>query len=271
MRKAVLCGVGKMGRRIAALLAENENLELVAAIESDGSEIVGKDLGELIGIGRTGTQIFPASRLEKVLIERAPDVLIDFTAAREAENTIRLACANKVRLVVGTTGFTKEQTENIRGMVERSRNALVLSPNMSIGVNAFFRICGKMAGMFRDYDTEIIEVHHNQKKDAPSGTALRIAEVIAKAQGLSPDDFVFGRKGESLRRKKEICIHSVRAGDVIGEHTVIFAGNSERIELVHKAHSRDAFASGAVRAAEWIVSQPPGFYDMQDVLGANKD
>jgi len=270
MKKVLLCGVGRMGKRIAALLADNDALELVGAIESDGSELVGKDVGEASGLGKSGVLIFPASKLEKVILEKTPDVLIDFTHALESEKTARIACNYKVRLVIGTTGFSKEQLEGIQSIAEKSKNAVVLSPNMSVGVNAFFRLCEQMAGTFRDYDTEIIEVHHNLKKDAPSGTALRIAEIIAKAQGSSPDDFIFGRKGNSLRKKGEVCIHSVRSGDVVGEHTVVFAGNSERIELVHKAHSRDAFASGAILAAEWLVSQPPGFYGMQDVLASRR-
>jgi 4-hydroxy-tetrahydrodipicolinate reductase len=191
------------------------------------------------------------------------DVLIDFTAAMATEVNAPIAARCGVNLIIGTTGLTTQQRKVIDTAIEENQVRAIISPNYSIGVNVFFKIIREAAKYLADYDIEIIETHHNQKKDAPSGTALRAADVISDAVGGKK--YIYGREGIAPRGK-EIGIHAVRAGDITGDHTVLFAGNSERIEIRHIAHSPQIFAKGAVHAAEWICKQKPGIYSMDDVL-----
>ena len=171
-------------------------------------------------------------------------------------------------MVVGTTGFSPEMLKEIQTLAKGIR--CVMAPNMSVGVNVMFKIAGEMARLLsEDFDMEILEVHHRFKKDAPSGTAMRLARVVAEAAGRDLEQVgVYGRKGiTGVRTDEEIAVHALRAGDITGDHTLMFGGIGERLELIHRAHSRDNFARGAVRAARWVVGQPAGLYDMQDVLG----
>jgi len=221
-------------------------------------------LGEVAGCGDLGIPIVEAigPALPK------GDVVIDFTEPSGSLGILPEVAKAKKAIVIGTTGFSKKDTDQIRDFSKQI--PCVLSPNMSVGVNLIFKILADTARVTGDdYDVEIVEVHHRFKKDAPSGTAMKMAEVVAGALKRNLDEVgVFSRKGViGERKKKEIGIQSLRAGDVVGEHTVIFAGPGERIEITHRAHSRDNFARGALLAARWIVGQPPGLYDMQDVLG----
>jgi 4-hydroxy-tetrahydrodipicolinate reductase len=168
-----------------------------------------------------------------------------------------------VNLVVGTTGFSADQMDQMKKAID-GQVVAVISPNFSIGVNVFWKLLAVAANALKEYDIEVIEAHHNQKKDAPSGTALAAIDVLKNALGIT--EVVHGRKGVALRGK-EIGVHAVRAGDIVGDHTVLFAGPGERIEIKHQAHSRTAFASGAVRAARWVAKAAPGVYSMSDVLG----
>jgi 4-hydroxy-tetrahydrodipicolinate reductase len=199
---------------------------------------------------------------------KAGDVLIDFTLPEASLDHIRECAEHGKPAVVGSTGFSKEQLAEIGKYAQKI--PCVVSPNMSIGVNLCFKILEEIAKTIgEDYDMEIVEAHHRMKKDAPSGTAMKMAQVIAHAVNRNLDQVgVYARKGMiGERSKKEIGIQTLRAGDIVGEHTVMFAGKGERIELTHRAHSRDTFAAGAVRAAKWVVGKKPGLYDMQDVLG----
>jgi len=195
-------------------------------------------------------------------------VLIDFTFPEASLANIKL-CAELGRpIIIGSTGFTGEQLDEVGEFVRKI--PCVLSPNMSIGVNLCFKILEEVARTIGgDYDMEIVETHHRMKKDAPSGTAIKMAQVLAKAVNRNLEEVgVYARKGMiGERTNKEIGIQTLRAGDIVGEHTVLFAGIGERIEITHRAHSRETFAAGAVRAAKWIVGRKPGLYDMQDVLG----
>jgi len=171
-------------------------------------------------------------------------------------------------MVIGTTGITSESLKEVESLARKTR--CVLAPNMSVGVNVMFKIAQEMAGILgNDYDMEILEVHHRLKKDAPSGTAMRLAQILADSVGRNLEEVaVYERKGIiGKRTDKEIGIQTWRAGDITGEHTVMFGGIGERLELIHRAHNRDNFARGAVRAATWVIKQPKGLYDMQDVLG----
>jgi 4-hydroxy-tetrahydrodipicolinate reductase len=259
---AVAGAMGRMGNRIAALAQEYESITLVGAFERKGHNDIGKDI--FAGSGRAG--ILLEDGIGKV-IDRA-DVIIDFTHTGSTLEHLRTASAKKKAMVIGTTGFTKEQLAEIGSLTKTI--PCVMASNMSLGVNLLLKVLRDVAGALGDdYDIEIIEAHHRMKKDAPSGTAMKMAQVIAEAVNRNLDEVaVYARKGMiGERTKKEIGIQTVRAGDIVGEHTVLFGGLGERIEITHKASSRDTFARGALRAALWVSGRPAGLYDMQDVLG----
>ncbi|MDX1764857.1 MAG: 4-hydroxy-tetrahydrodipicolinate reductase [bacterium] len=265
MIRAVVTGAaGRMGQRIIHMLHEEDGIALSGALERTGHPQEGRDAGEIAGIGTIGVPL--AAILEPLLPDC--DVVIDFTHPDVTEKALEAAAAAGCAFVTGTTGLTKKQTAFIE---KHGATIPVLhAPNMSIGVNLLLKLLPMVAATLRDaYDVEIIEAHHHFKKDAPSGTANKLAEVIAKALKRDPrTDYTHGRCGMVGERKpREIGIHAVRGGDIIGDHTVMFCGKGERIEVAHRATSRDTFASGAVRAAKWIVGQKPGLYAMGDVLG----
>ena len=265
MIKAVVTGAGgRMGGRIATLITQTTGIEIAAAVEKEGHPSVGRDIGEMLGLGKIGVVI--ESSLT-ACIQKA-DVVIDFSFHEAAVEHLRIAVEAEKAIVIGTTGYTAEELTRIAGLAPKTR--CVLTPNMSVGVNVMFKVLSDVAKILGDdYDVEIVEAHHNLKKDAPSGTAVKMAEVIAQSLGRNlQTDAAYCRKGIiGERPRKEIGIQTVRAGDIVGEHTVIFGGMGERLEFIHRAHSRDNFARGAIRAALWVVARPNGFYDMQDVLG----
>jgi len=267
MIKAVVAGAaGRMGSRIINVLSTSEGIRLSAAIERKAHPLVGQDSCGPAGLPAGGVLTVITDDLAAAL--KAGDVLIDFTLPETSLEHIKTCADLGKPLVVGTTGFSKEQLGEINKQVQKI--PCVLSPNMSIGVNLCFKILAEIAKTIgEDYDMEIVEAHHRMKKDAPSGTAMKMAQVIAQAVNRNLDEVsVYARKGMiGERSKKEIGIQTLRAGDIVGEHTVMFAGKGERIEITHRAHSRDTFAAGAVRAAKWVVGKKPGLYDMQDVLG----
>jgi 4-hydroxy-tetrahydrodipicolinate reductase len=254
---------GRMGGRIVALARESDDLRVVAAIEQPGHPAIGRDAGEVAGAGPLGVPISadpgPALSPGRVLVE--------FTAPGATLAHLRIAAARGARAVVGTTGLSAAEVDELRGLAMRT--AILFSPNMSVGVNLAFRVLALMAkALGDDYDVEITEIHHRTKKDAPSGTAARMAEVIAEALGRDLGQVgVYGRHGlVGERRPQEIGVHALRGGDVAGEHTVIFATAGERLELTHRAASRDTFARGALRAVRFIAAAPAGLYSMHDVL-----
>ncbi|MBW1981637.1 MAG: 4-hydroxy-tetrahydrodipicolinate reductase [Deltaproteobacteria bacterium] len=265
MVKAVVAGAaGRMGGRIIHTIQESEAISLAAAFEKADHPSVGKDVGELLGLGSLGIKV--AGDLQSVI--DSGDVVIDFTFHEASVLHLRQAAAAGKPMVIGTTGFDTEEIEAIRSLAREI--PCVLAPNMSMGVNLIFKLVADIARILGDgFDIEIIEAHHHHKKDAPSGTAMKIAQIIASTLGRDLDKVgVFERRGLiGERRPEEIGIQTIRGGDIVGEHTIIFAGVGERIELTHRAHSRDNFARGAVKAAQWVVAQEPGLYDMQHVLG----
>ncbi len=267
MTGIVVAGVGgRMGNTIARLAAEAEDLVLVGATEAPEHPLCGTAL-EKVGI--------PADCLVKGSMEEAlepeqeiPVVAIDFTLPKATLENARVAARKGIAMVVGTTGFSKEESQQLTNLLERV--PAVWAPNMSVGVNLLFNLVEQVAAILDDeYDVEIAETHHRFKKDAPSGTALRLAERVAKGRGVELEQVgVFGRKGITGERKRgEIGVMAMRIGDVVGEHTVTFGTLGERVELVHKAHSRETFARGAIRAARWVVNKRPGIYGMDQVLG----
>jgi 4-hydroxy-tetrahydrodipicolinate reductase len=265
MADVVVAGAaGRMGSRLVALLADDKELRLVGALEAPGHPALGRDAGEVAGAGRAG-----------VAIEADPDraltrdrILIEFSVPEASLGHLRFVGKIGGRAVIGTTGFTPAQREEVATLARGA--AILLSPNMSVGVNVAFRVLRDMARMLGDdYDVEITEIHHRFKKDAPSGTALGMAEAVAAALGRDLQAVgVYGRQGmPGERTRQEIGMLSLRSGDVVGEHTVSFGALGERLELTHRAHSRDTFARGALRAARFIAGARPGLYSMQDVLG----
>ncbi len=265
MTDVVVAGAaGRMGSRIVACLTEHRDLRLASALEAPGHPALGRDAGEVAGVGRLGVALGADARASLT----RDRVLVEFSTPEASLEHLRLAAEAGARAVIGTTGFSARQREEIAAL--GARTAVVLSPNMSVGVTLALRVLALMArALGDDYDVEITEVHHRFKKDAPSGTALRMAEVVAEALGRDlASAAVYGRQGvPGERSRKEIGIFSLRSGDVVGEHTVSFGGIGERLELTHRAHSRDTFARGALRAARWVAGRPPGLYSMQDVLG----
>ncbi len=255
---------GRMGGRIISLLKESSALMLVGAVERPDHSALGRDAGEVAGCGRLYVPI--TDQIGKV-IDNA-QVIIDFSVSSAALGYLKIASTKKCTMVIGTTGISKEEAAQISAATKTI--PCVFSPNMSVGVNLMFKLIADLAKQTgAEYDLEIIEAHHRHKKDAPSGTALKLAQILAQALGLNLSEVaVYTRHGITGERKPNtIGIQSIRAGDIIGEHTVIFGGLGERLEIKHTAQSRDTFARGAIKAAQWVVHQKPGLYDMMDVLG----
>ena len=265
MINAIVVGVaGRMGRMIINAIQNSESITCTGAIETSGHPALGQDAGIVAGVGKLGVTI--EDNLQSVI--QKGDVVIDFTAAEASLCTMEIAAQHHKPMVVGSTGFSSEQLEQVKKLTKEF--PCCLAPNMSVGVNLMYKVVEEIAQILgEDYDVEIVEAHHRMKKDAPSGTALRLGEVVARGLGRKWEEVgVYGRKGLiGERSKEEIGMQVVRAGDIVGEHTVIFGGIGERLEVTHRAHSRDTFARGAVRAAKWVVMQKPGLYDMGDVLG----
>jgi 4-hydroxy-tetrahydrodipicolinate reductase len=261
---AVNGAAGRMGGRIITAIKETEGLELAGALEMAGHPALGQDAGLLAGCGALGVTITDSH--EQAL--QNAEVLIDFTFPEVTLKNLEICARLGKKLVIGSTGFTPEQRSKVEEYA--GQIPVVLAPNMSVGVNACFKILKEAARILGEgFDVEIVELHHNQKKDSPSGTAVRMGEIVAEALGRDYNQCaVYHREGMcGARTKEEIGMQTVRGGDIVGEHTVYFIGMGERIEITHRAMSRDMFARGAVRAAGWIAGQQPGLYDMQDILG----
>jgi len=265
MVKVIVAGAGgRMGGRLISLIKESKSFQLVGAVEKKGHAAVGHDAGEVAGCGKLS---IPVSD-DLTSLASGADVLIEFTSPEATLAHVEIMASRKKAMVIGTTGLSAEQVSELK--TKAKAIPCVLAPNMSVGVNLMLKVIAEMARALGDgYDIEVTEAHHRLKKDAPSGTALKIAQVLADATGRDLDKVVApARKGMIGERKRgEIGIQVVRAGDIVGDHTVLFGGIGERLEVTHRATSRDTFAAGALRAAEWVVKQSPGLYDMQDVIG----
>jgi 4-hydroxy-tetrahydrodipicolinate reductase len=260
----IVCGIGgRMGGAVVRAIQQSSSNKLLAAIDKPNSARLGKDAGEVAAAGHLGVQI--SDHIENYL--NAKSVVIDFTNPEASLGFVRAAAKKRAPIVIATTGFNPDQLAEIKRLSKRTPT--LLSANTSLGVNVLVALLGKAAKMLgADYDIEIIEAHHRFKKDAPSGTALALGRSVAQALGRDLEKVgINGRKGiVGERATKEIALLSVRAGDIVGEHTVIFGGIGERLEFIHRAHSRDTFARGALRAARWLAGRRPGLYGMQDVL-----
>lgn len=262
MRICVAGACGRMGRRILEL-AIADGIEIAGGFDAPANAGVELHVGAECGKPQ---RVVTAADAAQAL--SGADALIDFTQANACVDNVRAAAGCGIAAVAGTTGLSPEQRAELRALARDI--AIVYAPNMSVGVNLLFKLTGEVARILGlDYNVEIVEMHHNQKKDSPSGTAVRLAECAAKALGLDyARETVHGREGlVGARPARQIGMHAVRGGDVVGEHTVMFIGRGERIELTHKAQNRDNFARGALVAARFAVKAAPGLYDMQDVLG----
>jgi len=261
----IVCGVGgRMGGAVVRAAQQSSDVRIAAAVDKPGSARLGRDAGEVSGAGHLGIAV--TDKLDPAL--KFNTVIIDFTSPDASLGFLRTAAKKRTPIVIATTGFNPKQHAEIKRLARRTPT--LLSANTSLGVNVLASLLGKAAKLLGDdYDVEIVEAHHRFKKDAPSGTALALGRAVADALHRDLDKVaVNGRKGiVGARGKKEIALLSVRAGDIVGEHTVIFGSIGERLEFIHRAHSRDTFAHGAIRAAQWLSKRKPGLYSMQDMLG----
>ncbi|MFQ5665129.1 MAG: 4-hydroxy-tetrahydrodipicolinate reductase [Candidatus Binatia bacterium] len=261
----VVCGAaGRMGRTLIGLVVQSDTARLVGAVEAPGHEALGRDAGEVAAAGTVGVTI----TADFDAVATAEAVTLDFTNAAAALEHLRAAVRRQSPIVIGSTGFTPPQEQEIDALAPQTR--CVIAPNMSVGIAVLQRLVRQTAmALGADFDPEIVEIHHRMKIDAPSGTALALAQTVAEAtERTLATDVVYGRHGVvGQRTRKEIGVLAVRGGDVVGDHSVIFAGLGERLELTHRAQSRACLARGALRAALWLVHQPTGRYDMHDVLG----
>ena len=252
---------GRAGRRILALAVEDKVFEIAGAVDHPQCPLLGQDAGQVAGVGDLGLAITSG-------LNTKSDVVIDFSLPQAANEVIAFCRDNQTALVMGTTGLGDEQMEALRQAA--GSIAIVQATNMSLGMNLLFSLVGKVAKSLGEaYDIEIIEAHHRLKKDAPSGTALSLAQAICDETGRDyPGDLVHGRHGkEALRQKGTIGMHAIRGGDIVGQHSVIYSTLGETVTISHEAHSRDTFARGALHAARWVCDQKPGLYSMKDVLG----
>jgi 4-hydroxy-tetrahydrodipicolinate reductase len=254
MTNIVVCGAsGRMGQTIGRMVKESPDLELVGGVDLKPGSFFGVDIIE-------------SQNLEHLLKSRKPDVLIDFTIAHAAVENVKTAAKSNVAIVVGTTGFSPEQRAVMVKAIEGHVPA-VISSNFSVGMNIFWQLVRDAAKLLKEYDIEVIEGHHRNKKDAPSGTAKTILQILDEEVGTRKK--LYGREG-MMERGNEIGVHVIRGGDIVGDHKVMFSKNFETIELSHRAYDRSVFASGALRATRWVVGKKPGLYGMNDVLGISR-
>jgi len=271
MIKLLILGpTGSMGRLISKLAFEDDEIEVVAACDVNN---IGDELGFILGLNHPNNiKINDINTLQDVINETHPEIAVDFTIAKATEINCLTCAENGIRCVIGTTAMSEDFLSKFEKIVKDNKAPAVISPNMATGVNVLFKIASILTKYFADWDIEIVESHHHRKADVPSGTALMIANTICDTLGCDPEETIkFGRsKGPNKRKvgaKNEIGVHAIRGGDIIGDHTILYAGPGERIELKHQAHSRECFANGAIKAIKFIIKQNENrIYTMKDVL-----
>jgi 4-hydroxy-tetrahydrodipicolinate reductase len=264
MANLIVSGAGgRMGRLLVSIIAREKQHRLAGALEAASAVFVGQDAGELAGVGKLGVAI----TADYASIARPDTVTLDFTSASASLDHLEVAASSGAAIVIGSTGFTAEMEARAKQLGPRTRT--VIAPNMSVGVNVLMKIAAEVATILGNFDAEVLEIHHGTKVDAPSGTALALGRTIAEARNVDfRSNVVFGREGiTGVRPPEKIAVLALRAGDAVGDHTVIFGGQGERLELTHRAQSRESLARGALRAATWLEPQKPGLYSMRDVLG----
>lgn len=259
MIRVCLVGIGKTGKEIARVLMEQEDIKLVSAICSPNSSKKGKDLGEIIGCPYTGITVDSSDNLEEVIFKTKPDVVVDFSSPDATMRNAKIFSRLKVNIVIATTGFSNLTLKKLFVLTRKYHNGIVYAPNITLGVNVLMLLTNIASNILNNYDFQINEIHHKRKKDAPSGTALKIAKEVEK-----------GLKSSGIEKDKfDIPITAVRAGGVVGKHEVMIIGEEDKIEITHESFSRRAFAEGAIRAIRFVFKKS-GYYEMSDVLDLGK-
>lgn len=256
--KICLIGLGRTGAEIARIILEQNDMILVAAVCSEFSSKCGKDAGEILGMPETGTRVYFAGELEEVILEHAPDIVVDFSNARATMKNARFISENRIGLVIGTTGFTDHDVMRLQLLASKNDSGILYAPNITLGVNVMMLLSNIAARILSDYDFQISEAHHRHKKDSPSGTALKIAEEVEK-----------GLEASGVPMIREIPIHAVRAGGIVGRHELMIVGDNDMIRISHESFSLKAFAAGALRGIRFLKGKT-GFFEMRDVLELDK-
>jgi len=271
VRLLILGAAGAMGKLISKLALQDDEIEVIAACDLIS---IGQELSKLAGADDPNKiKITGIDNLQKVIEDTRPEVAVDFSIAKATEQNCPICIKNKVRCVIGTTALSQDFIGKLENLIKENETPVVLSSNMATGVNIIFKMASILATYLPEWDIEIIEQHHHRKADSPSGTAVTIGKIIAESIGVNFEDVAkfgrdFGQNKRELGAKKEIGIHAIRAGDIVGDHTVLFAGPGERIELKHQAHSRECFASGSIKAIKFIaVAKENRIFETREVLG----
>lgn len=266
--RVAIFGLGRMGQVVARNLLKDSSVKLVLVASRSGGEKVGRDLGDILEIPETGIVIKGCDQLVQSLTATRPDTVIDFTNPEAGLINLKTAAKYGANLIVGTTGYTKYQTEALRSIANMYEVSLVMAPNLSIGINMLIDSAKKMARVLSGFDIEVIEEHHRYKKDAPSGTAIRLAKVIAEGVGINPEkELIYGRQGNKSSKGREIAIHAIRGGGTIGVHKIVFCSDNERLEIKHESINRNAFTDCLKKVIHYIKSHPTGIYSVEEILG----
>jgi dihydrodipicolinate reductase (EC 1.3.1.26) len=256
--KICLMGLGRTGAEIARIILEQNDMKLVAAVCSEFSSKCGKDVGEILGIPETGASVYSAGELEEVILEHAPDIIVDFSNARATLKNVKFISENRIGLLIGTTGFSDHDVMRFQLLASKNDSGILYAPNITLGVNVMMLLSNIAARILSDYDFQISEAHHRHKKDSPSGTALKIAEEVGK-----------GLEASGVPVIREIPIHVTRAGGIVGRHELMIVGDNDMIRISHESFSRKAFAAGALRGIRFLRGKT-GFFEMKDMLELDK-
>ncbi|NLK52252.1 MAG: 4-hydroxy-tetrahydrodipicolinate reductase [Syntrophomonadaceae bacterium] len=267
MIKVGLIGLGRTGSSVASGLLSNPEMSLVMALARPGSAKVGKDLGDILGTKPTGLIVKGSNRLDSELLQTNPDVIVDFTNPEAGLKNLRIVALHGIPIIIGTTGFNHEQLQSIQLMAQQFKTTVVYAPNLSLGINVLLNLVLKAAEFLADWDVEIIETHHRHKKDAPSGTALKIARELGAYLDLPEDHIAFGHERTAPRKNNTIGVHAIRGGGVTGIHQVVFLSENEKLEIKHESHNRANFVDCLFRVIKWIISARPGYYTVEEALG----
>lgn len=266
--RVALIGPGRMGQIVARNFLRDPITKLVLVVTRTGSEKIGKDLGDILELPPNGLIIRGNDELAHALSETRPEIVIDFSTPEASLANLKTAAKSGAHLIVGTTGFSGFQVEALRSMVNKHRISLVIAPNLSIGINMLIHTAKSLAAILDGFDIEVIEEHHRYKKDAPSGTAIRLAQTVAREIGVNPEKgLLFGRHGKKSREGREIAIHAIRGGGTIGMHKIIFISDNERLEVKHESLNRNAFIDCLLKLIKYVHLHPPGFYTVENILG----
>ncbi|NQS75565.1 MAG: 4-hydroxy-tetrahydrodipicolinate reductase [Peptococcaceae bacterium] len=266
--RVALFGFGRMSQAVARYLLKDTSVKLVLVASRSNGERIGRDIGDILEIPTTGLTVKGYDQLAQLMVTTRPNIVIDFTNPEAGLTNLKTAAKYGAHLIVGTTGYTKFQTEALRSIANMYEVSLVMAPNLSIGINMLMDSAKKMAHVLSGFDIEIIEEHHRHKKDAPSGTAIRLAKLIAENVGINPDkELIFGRQGNKTAKGREIAIHAIRGGGTIGVHKIVFISDNERLEIKHESLNRNAFTDCLRQVIEYVHFHPPGIYTVEEILG----